>query len=253
MFIWLWGASILVLCASLVFVYRILANSKELFAVQGQSPATPSKKEKEKEKGIIKELHTRISHLERANAYSELMLRELQEMLENLSIQKAVSKKAEAASTGIENGEDWEELYYEENETRHRLENELDLALQRIKDMEKTGANAPGAHSGAHLAANLEKAQTETVEKEKRIIQLLGKLKARETLIDEITEREEQLTKTLRQVQAQNRQLLSMAAHDMEVPKDAARAVRYHTVCDPKSGMHSTGTGCQSRSYNFLS
>ena len=138
MIILIWSISLIVLIASVLFVYRMLVTSSEFITTDKPFPFKFLKAGAGKDKFYrqsLKLLNSKIKSLEDSNAYYEIQFSRLQSRLNNSS-EVVVAEHATGGSFSTqeeEDGEDWKELYYQENEEKVRLENELDESLQNLE------------------------------------------------------------------------------------------------------------------------
>src|SRR5690606_19191501 len=79
-------------------------------------------------------LNSKIKSLEDSNAYYEIQFSKLQMQLNDAGeSESGVSSGRIIPEKEEEEEEDWKELYYQENEDKVRLENELDQSLQNLE------------------------------------------------------------------------------------------------------------------------
>ncbi|HVZ96925.1 MAG TPA: hypothetical protein VG847_08630 [Chitinophagaceae bacterium] len=143
MWIW-WILSILVLIACAIFAYRMIISSYEFLPLDKRSLGlfpTKEKKEKEELSGheALRNLNHKLRSVEDSNTYYQLQLTKLQERLRVLE-ELNISKDYQPLPPGQqikEPEEDWKELYYEENERKEKIENELDETKQRLEEAEE--------------------------------------------------------------------------------------------------------------------
>lgn len=133
---WIWIVSLLVLIACFIFAWRMLLtnfdmlpNEKKFSMFKNYSPADISYNQ-ETLRGIKSKLRT----LEDQNAYYELQFTKLQQRLKQIEEEGLVQVGGVAKQN---DGEDWKEMYYEENEKKEKLENELDATQQRLDTLEE--------------------------------------------------------------------------------------------------------------------
>ncbi len=81
------------------------------------------------------DLKNHLQKVEENSTFYELQFTKLQERLKALEAQLA-RQPAKQALVIKEDGEDWKEMYYEENETKEKLENELDITRQKLEETE---------------------------------------------------------------------------------------------------------------------
>ena len=136
----IWIVSLVVLIATIVLVYKMLVTSKEFFSLDKPFPFKIWKIGNPKDKFYnqsLSRLNSKIKSLEDSNAYYEIQFSKLK--LQMNSGQNADSEKQpETEATvqiQVEADEDWEEMYYEENEKKVQIENELDRTLDVLEEV----------------------------------------------------------------------------------------------------------------------
>lgn len=208
MIITVWIISLVLLVASIVFVYKMLKTSREylperhfLFRLFSSRSHTGYEVNHS-----LSLLLSKIESLEKSNAQYEVQIATLQAQVQEGVVLSAASIQQEfenpagiPAAHGEEDEEDWEELYYQENEKKVQLENELDQALQQLEaaaqmpapdgDMEKELHALRDDLQAARLLADgqareieLLKKQVEAAEEKERVLQKLLDKESRFTL-----------------------------------------------------------------------
>jgi chromosome segregation ATPase len=137
MWIW-WIISLIVLIACFIFSYKVIMSSydwlpadknnffsfKKTAASQTTSPRSEA----------IYELKSKLKQVEENSSFYEIQFSKMQERL------KALEGKYESSQQLIlsknDDEEDWKEMYYEENEVKEKLENELDQTIQKLEEAE---------------------------------------------------------------------------------------------------------------------
>ncbi len=135
MWIW-WIVSLIVLIACFIFAYRMIVSSydflpadKKNLLLLGKNKSAQNAASAEQE--IIKSLKSKLQSVEENNAFYELQFSKFQQRLNAL---EEISTSPQALQK--EDDEDWKELYYEENEKKEKLENELDETRQQLDEYE---------------------------------------------------------------------------------------------------------------------
>lgn len=138
MWIW-WIISLIVLVACFIFAYKVIMSSYDWLPADKNNfmsfKKTPSSGNTFPRSEAIYDLKNKLQKVEENSSFYEIQFSKLQERLNHLEsqyetqLQTTLSKKSEE--------EDWKEMYYEENELKEKLENELDLAQQRLEEMQK--------------------------------------------------------------------------------------------------------------------
>ncbi len=134
MIILIWIISLIILLASIVFVYRMLITSNEFIAPDKIFPfkfLKPGSERKEFYRKSLTVLNSRIKSLEDSNAYYEMQFSILQSRISESTMDASLQQKPFSLLLEEEE-EDWKELYYQENEQKVQLENDLDQALQDL-------------------------------------------------------------------------------------------------------------------------
>ena len=137
MIILIWIISLIVLIATIVFVYRMLVTSNEFIATDKVFPFKFLKAGAGRDKFYRKSLtvlNAKIKSLEDSNAYYEIQFSRLQSRMSNTKDGASeISSLENIPSSTEEEEEDWKELYYQENESKVQLENDLDETLQNLE------------------------------------------------------------------------------------------------------------------------
>ena len=134
--LWIWIVSLLVLIACFIFAWRMLVNNFDMFPGEKKFTMlknyTPSDISYNQE--TLRGIKSKLRTLEDQNAYYELQFSKLQQRLQQIEDQGTNTGNL---VTKHEDGEDWKEMYYEENEKKEKLENELDATQQKLESMEE--------------------------------------------------------------------------------------------------------------------
>lgn len=141
MIILIWIISLIVLIASVVFVYRMLITSNEFISTDKPSPFKFLKAGAGRDKFYrqsLSVLQSRIKSLEDSNTYYEIQFSKYKSHLKDPeSVSPEISPSLQTDFVTDEDDEDWKELYYQENESKVQLENDLDVALQNLEAVNK--------------------------------------------------------------------------------------------------------------------
>ena len=142
MWIW-WIISLIVLIACFIFAYKMIASSYE-FMPSGKKNFLRFKKNNsttsEGRTEMIYELKSHLKKMEENASLYEIQFSKLQERLKILEGENQKRQIVETVSQ-TEEKEDWKEMYYEENEAKEKLENELDRTLQKLEEVEMSNAS----------------------------------------------------------------------------------------------------------------
>lgn len=194
MWIW-WIVSLITLIACVIFAYRMIVSSYEFLPVDKRyflgffknhtQPQTDPV-----QKDTLKVLKTKVQSVEDSSTFYQIQLTKFQQrlqMLEDLNI----SKSAAETILKPQEEEDWKEMYFEENEAKEKLENELDLTKQmlneaenKLKDLQENNSRSAqlqsdnearlhDIHSLEAEVALLQKQLIASTEREKELEQLL--------------------------------------------------------------------------------
>ena len=143
MWIW-WIVSLIILIACIIFAYRMIVSSYEFLPVDKRYFLGFFKNSAHSEPGLqkdsLKVLKNKVQSVEDSTTFYQIQFTKFQQRLkalEDLNISRVspevISKPKEEEQ---EKEEDWKEMYYEENEVKEKLENELDLTKQMLGEVE---------------------------------------------------------------------------------------------------------------------
>ncbi|MBN9350998.1 MAG: hypothetical protein J0H55_09960 [Chitinophagaceae bacterium] len=135
---WIWIVSLIVLIACLIFAWRmmvsnfnLLSNDKKFSMFKNFTPSDLSYLQE-----TLRTIKSKMKTIEDQNAYYELQFNKIQEKLNLMS-----SGKTQPVTSSVkeksQDEEDWKELFYEENEKKEKLENELDAAQQELESLKE--------------------------------------------------------------------------------------------------------------------
>lgn len=138
MWIW-WIISLVVLIACFIFAYKVIASSYEFMPADKRNFLSfkknhPSEKIYQRPEAIW-DLKNKLQKVEESSSFYEIQFSKMQERLRMLeaSYQEQQQKLSVA---GKSDEEDWKEMYYEENDVKEKLENELDVTLQKLEEVQ---------------------------------------------------------------------------------------------------------------------
>ncbi|HSN09794.1 MAG TPA: hypothetical protein VLS85_12205 [Hanamia sp.] len=83
----------------------------------------------------IWDLKNKLQKVEENSSFYEIQFSKMQERLKALEAQYQTQHQVYVSQKDDE--EDWKEMYYEENGVKEKLENELDITLQKLEEAEK--------------------------------------------------------------------------------------------------------------------
>lgn len=131
MWIW-WIISLIVLIVCFIFAYRVIVSSYDFLPGDKKNIFRGNASEKSE---MMWDLKNKLQKMEENSSFYEIQFSKMQQRLKvleesrNSEPQKMVLQKAEEE-------EDWKEMYYEENERKENLENELDETKQLLEEAE---------------------------------------------------------------------------------------------------------------------
>jgi len=136
MWIW-WVISLVVLIACFIFAYRMIVSSYKFLPGDKNTKLYGFKKSAENndiKTGEIINLKSKLQKVEENSSFYELQFSKLVQRLEML--EEAQNHSSERIVTEKKEEEDWKELYYQENELKEKIENDLDEIRQKLEDAE---------------------------------------------------------------------------------------------------------------------
>jgi hypothetical protein len=141
MWVW-WIISLIILIACVIFAYRMIVSSYEFLPADkkyfpgflknpGQTETNSAQKD------TLKVLKNKVESVEDSNAFYQIQLTKFQQRLKILEDMNGPKVAPETVLKPQQREEeDWKEMYYEENEVKEKLENELDLTKQMLEEAE---------------------------------------------------------------------------------------------------------------------
>jgi chromosome segregation ATPase len=138
MWIW-WIISLVVLIGCFIFAYKVIVSSYDLLPAEKKNflsfkRTSPFENHSPRPEAIW-DLKNKLQKVEENSSFYEIQFSKMQERLKALEVQYQSQKQMTVSQNGHQ--EDWKEMYYEENEVKEKLENELDLTRQRLEEVEK--------------------------------------------------------------------------------------------------------------------
>jgi chromosome segregation ATPase len=139
MWIW-WIISLIVLIACFIFAYKAIVSSFDFLPADKRSifffkRDIPIESTRPRRSEAMWEVEKHLQKVEENSTFYELQFTKLQERLKALEAQLE-SQPQKQPFQKKEEEEDWKELYYEENEAKEKLENELDATKQKLEEVE---------------------------------------------------------------------------------------------------------------------
>ena len=110
---------------SYLLIKKIFSGLKEIFLLK----SSPARGE------TIWDLKNQLQKVEENSSFYELQFSKLQQRLKALEAQYE-NQQSPLIAPKKEDEEDWKEMYYEENERKEKLENELDVTKQKLEEVE---------------------------------------------------------------------------------------------------------------------
>lgn len=208
MLIW-WVLSLIILVGCGVFTYRMIVSSYEFLPADKRFLFGLKKRPAEKEifsdsPDPIRILRSKIQHVEDNSTFYHIQFNKFQDRLNeiedkmNRSFSGSSTRYHDPVITG-EEYEEWEKLYYEENEKKEKLENELDATLERLEAAEKKLSSYEHEHESLiKVKSDYDLRSHDLVSMQEKIVSLQAKLDAanerekelEQVLLSEITIRE---------------------------------------------------------------
>ncbi len=143
---WIWSViSLIILIACVIFAYRMIVSSYEFLPSDKRyflrfKKYPPAHNTLSDQPDVIKILRNKVQHVEENSTFYNMQFNKFQDRLKVIEEKVAASSGAMVANRHEaalrEDEEDWKELYYEENEKKESLENELDFARQTLEETE---------------------------------------------------------------------------------------------------------------------
>lgn len=138
---WVWIISLIILIACVIFAYHMIVSSYE-FLPSDKRYFWKFGKSNLENPGInqndsLKTLNKKLQAVEDNSTFYQIQFTKFQERLKALETQNIENPSAEIISRKYkqeEEEEDWKEMYYEENELKEKLENELDIANHLLEE-----------------------------------------------------------------------------------------------------------------------
>ena len=144
MWIW-WIISFIILIACVIFAYRMIASSyeflpadKRFFSGLYKNPFLTQRNFSPPDENKI--LKNNVQRVQDNTAFYDIQFSKIQQRLK--ALEELYTLKSLQETSGLQvakekkNEEDWEEMYYEENSSKEKLENELDFAKQALENAE---------------------------------------------------------------------------------------------------------------------
>ncbi|MDE3213586.1 MAG: hypothetical protein KGM98_10160, partial [Bacteroidota bacterium] len=249
MWIW-WIISLIILIACMVFTYRMIVTSYEFLPSDKRSlrdfyklPAPPDSHSVRPES--IRTLKNRVQDFEDHSDLYEIQIHKLQQRikaLEEKDVEVLQPRSKPATPKHIE--EDWKELFYEENEKKEKLENELDETRQILEETEKKLEEAKealydsrkkeSAHEGSDAFSEIELLHEELQHTRMMLSQTEQRLQETQVQLETARQKEaivgdpedKRVISQLENELYQTRQILRVTEKQMEETRDALEAAR---------------------------
>ncbi len=209
--------SLIILIATAVLVYKMLVTSKEFLSADKFSPLKLLKARPSGDKFYrqsLAQLNSKIKSLEDSNAYYEIQFSRLQlQMNSGQNIQPKSTETLLIAQINQEEEEDWKEMYYQENEQKVQMENELDQALQALEQQNQKFLDQEEKNENLRsLRSNYDARLIEIKSMQKKLDSLEKKLEAateRENNLVNLLQKEIDLKKIYAKIENENVRLRS--------------------------------------------
>jgi len=204
MWIW-WIISLIVLIACFVFAYKVIVSSYD-FMPSNKRNFLSFKKNISSSDARTEELYELKAHLKKMEENASLYEIQFSKFQQRLKALEAENEKRQStiAAAEMEPEEDWKEMYYEENEAKQKLENELDLTRQKLEEAELSIGSVNENNSNySSLKSDYDARLNEINSKQEHIILLQKRL-------DAAAEREKELQLSLLQEINSKKQLTTV-------------------------------------------
>lgn len=133
MWIW-WIISLVVLIACFIFAYRVIVSSYEFLPDDGKNFLRfrrNNSSEESAKNDLIWEVRNKLQKMEENSTFYEIQFSKL---TERLKVLEQLNQQSQLLLQEKGDEEDWKEMYYEENELKEKLENELDEVKQKLEE-----------------------------------------------------------------------------------------------------------------------
>lgn len=139
MWIW-WTVSLIVLIACFIFAYKAIVSSFDFLPADKRSlfffkRDIPIENTSGKRSDAFWDLKNQLQKVEENTSFYELQISKLQERL--MALETQLEDKPISNPVRTEDDEDWKEMYYQENAVKEKLENQLDMAVQKLEEAEE--------------------------------------------------------------------------------------------------------------------
>jgi predicted nucleic acid-binding Zn-ribbon protein len=238
MLIW-WIISLIVLIGCFIFAYRMIVSTYE-YLPEGKKHLMVFRKnsvvESTSVKGeIIWDLKNKLQQMEENASFYEIQFSKLQQRLKTLEVQQISQQQK---NSNVDDEENWKDLYYEENEIKEKLENELDTALRKLEvvenklnSIEETNSNSVALQSEYDARLNeIVSLQNNIDTLERKIEAAVGREKELGQLLNaenRIKSQYEQLKHDLTRLKIENedlrKQIVEMDKREKEFENNVAR------------------------------
>ena len=134
MWIW-WIISLVILIVCFIFAYRVIVSSydympgdtKNFLSFKKNIPLERASSNNE----AIWDIKNKLHRVEENSSFYEIQFSKLQQRLK--SLEEELYKSQQERDIKQEDKEDWMDMYYQENQVKEKLENELDEARQKLE------------------------------------------------------------------------------------------------------------------------
>ncbi len=156
MWLW-WMLSLIILISCSIFAYRMIVSSYEflpadkrfLFKLYKNSNLRSGSSVQQ---DALKILRNKVQHVEDNTSFYQAQFSKFQDRLQSMEERYAIAPNELGRqlinNTETGQGEDWKEMFYEENALKEKLENELDFTRQSLEEAENKLNEAGSENSG---------------------------------------------------------------------------------------------------------
>lgn len=155
MWIW-WLLSLIILISCSIFAYRMIISSYEFLPADKRFlfrfyKNSNSQSTSPVQGDALKILRNKVQHVEDNTSFYQVQFSKFQDRLQNIEERYAMvpNEKSSSVNNNVETEEeDWKEMFYEENASREKLENELDFTRQSLEEAENKLNHIDSENSG---------------------------------------------------------------------------------------------------------
>ena len=179
---WIWIVSLVVVIACVIFAYWMIVSSYDEIPAKQKFPfirrTLPANKQANE---TVAALRSKIKDLEEHYSYQDIQFSKLHQRLQSLEGTPSRIMPGIINQQQEEEEENWKELYYEENEKKEKLENELDELRQLMEETQSDKSLNTDNEKLAALQSEHDARMSQILSLQKETDQLQLKLEAATT------------------------------------------------------------------------